>query len=312
MRRSAVLHLAGLLLIVTAGPVASAATVETTIRDNQGNPLPGIRLALEPLAPGPPGQPGGSILGRFGAPIRRGVTGSDGKAVLTDIPVGSYFVNSGRAEDRFLIHPAQNPFLSPSVISRSEAGGSRPRGARLLAGRPRHLPALAERRRRQRGTRSIHGDGNRAAGGAVSGPAGVRRDRAPAGTLGGGDRPPAPGFLLLSLEQDRERLPGSKASIDVTSGSRVIGLIWKYGAPCRVSGRLSWDIGPDLGQDRRDPAEVRSLALRRGRARRQLVREGAGIDGQGRALRAEAARWRLASRGRGRADRVGIPGVRRP
>ena len=54
---------------------------------------------------------------------------------------------------------------------------------------------------------------------------------------------PRAGELLRVFEVDHLPIAGSSATIETRGAGERIDLYWRYGAPCRVTGRVTWDVG---------------------------------------------------------------------
>lgn len=218
---------------------SSGATVAVVVHDNQGKMMADVSVGLMPIAEW--SQPSGSIYERLlGTTAARGVTGADGKLTLQDVPPGTYFVSS-KARDRYLISPSNDPHGSPPVITVQSVDERVPVELIYMRGDLVMLEASLNddpgaslvivfteqaTRREIRATLNLQGYGETVL---------------PPGRWEASIPSPPPGFLLLSMEVDRAAQPGATALIEVTDGSDIVRLSWKYGATCRLNGRVTWE-----------------------------------------------------------------------
>lgn len=225
--------------VLAIARVSSGATVVVAVHDNQGHALADVRVGLMPVAPWV--KASGSIYDRLmGTTTARGVTGGDGTLTLQDIPPGTYFVSSA-ARDRYLISPSNDLFGSPPVITVKSADERVPVELTFMRGDLVTLEAWMNDRpgaglvivfTEQATRREVRETLN---------PQGYREIVLPPGRWEATISPPPPGFLLLSLEMDRAPQAGATALIEITDGSDIVGLSWKYGTTSLLHGRVTWE-----------------------------------------------------------------------
>lgn len=238
IRRSACALAVSVSALAIARP-SSGAIVEVTVHDNHGRTLGDVHVGLVPLAP-QTGQASGSIYARLLGAVASGVTALDGTVVLSNVPPGTYFVSSG-SKDRFLISPSLDRFSAPPVITVRNAGERIP--VELVYTRCDLVTLEAWLNDRpgegleilftEQATRSELRVRLR--------PQGYAETALPPGRWETSILSPPPGFLLHTFEKDRLPQSGASALIEVTDGSNIVRLFWKYAATCHLSGRLKWE-----------------------------------------------------------------------